>query len=238
MRRRYLSRLVGVLGVIGLLSACATGASPPVEHVAPDIARLLVVRHGEAYTNLPHPPPMSREQLDALTSRGVAEVTISGNALKRYPIAAVITSPTGRTRQTAAIIAHLAGLPGVTAEDAAFASTRGGTTPDGRMASWEWRTAEWEAGRDPRPTGGESLEDASTRAVQAAQTVATRYRGRAVVIVTQNDIIAALLGHAAGTPIAQRAQNHTVPTASVSEISVSPDGRWTLVMQGARPAGG
>lgn len=208
-------------------------ASPATGQSAPNTT-LLVVRHGEAFSNLPNPPDMPREQLDALTPKGVADATAAGGVLKQHPVAAVVASPTGRTRETAAIIAREVGLAGVIAEDAAFASVRMGALPDGKASTWDWRFAEWKAGRDPRPVGGESLEDAAARAVLAVQALAARHPGKAIVVVTHSDIVAALIGHAVGTPVNQRYEQHGVPIGSVSEIAISGDSAWKLVRQGGR----
>jgi probable phosphoglycerate mutase len=218
-----------------LLSACATSGPVTSEAPAPGALRLLVVRHGEAYSNVPHPADMPRERLDSLTTKGIAQATAAGAFLKKHPVVAVVVSPTGRTRQTGAIIAEQIGLPRVTAEEAAFAGMKEGRTPEGQVASWSWRLAQWKAGRDARPVGGESLEDAATRALRAVERLAAQHPGKAIVVVTHSDVCAALIGHATGTPMAQRPDKHTVPTASVSEIIVSPDGAWKLVKQGELP---
>ncbi len=223
-----------ILGALAFVVLAWAMASPASAQSSQDTI-LLVVRHGEAYSNLPNPPDMPREKLDSLTSRGIAEATAAGGLSKRHPVAAVVASPTGRTQETAVVIAREAGLAGITAEDAAFASVKMGTMPVGKASTWDWRFAEWKAGRDPRPAGGESLEDAAERAVRAVQSLAARYLGKAIVVVTHSDIVAALIGHAVGTPVGQRYEKHRVPTGSVSEISMSGDGVWKLVMQGGRP---
>lgn len=224
-------RIIGALAFVVL----AWAAASPVSAQSSRDTVLLVVRHGEAYSNLPNPPDMPREKLDSLTPRGIAEATAAGAVSKRHPVAAVVASPTGRTRETAAVIAMEAGLADVIAQDAAFASVTMGTMSDGRASTWDWRFAEWKVGRDPRPAGGESLEDAAVRAVRAVQSLAARHPGKAIVVVTHSDIVAALIGHAVGTPVGQRYENHRVPTGSVSEISISGDGVWKLVVQGGRP---
>jgi probable phosphoglycerate mutase len=101
--------------------------------------------------------------------------------------------------------------------------------PDGKTTTWEWRFAEWKAGRDPQPVGGESLADAAGRTVRAVQALVARHAGKAVVVVTHSDIVAALIGQAVGTPIEQRYAKHTVPTGAVCEITVGADGVWKLV---------
>lgn len=228
-------RTLSLLGAVLLVSACATGGPVASEAPAPGAWRLLVVRHGEAYSNVPHPADMPREQLDSLTTKGITQATAAGAFLKKHSVVAVFVSPTGRTRQTGAIIAEQIRLPGVTAEEAAFAGMKEGKTPEGETAPWSWRVAQWKAGHDARPVGGELLEDAATRAIRAVERLAAQHPGKAVVVVTHSDICAALIGHAAGTPMAQRPEKHTVPTASVSEIIVSSAGVWKLAKQGELP---
>ena len=223
-----------IIGALAFVVGAWAATSPAAGQSSPDTV-LLVVRHGEAYSNLPNLPDMPREKLDSLTPKGVADATAAGGVSKRHPVATVVASPTGRTRETAAIIAREVGLVGGTAEDAAFASVKMGTMPDGKTSTWDWRFAEWKAERDPRPAGGESLEDATARAVRTVQSLAARHPGKAIVIVTHSDIVAALIGHAVGTPIGQRYEKHGVPIGSVSEISISGDGVWKLVRQGGRP---
>ena len=223
--------LTGILACIVVLWSAANLAS------AQGVANttLLLVRHGEAYSNLPNPLHLPPEQLDALTPQGISEVTATGRLAASHPVVAVVASPTGRTRQTATIIAREAELKEGIAEDAAFASVQMGTQPDGSATTWEWRFSAWKAGDDPRPAGGESLADAAVRAVRAVQLLAARHPGKAIVVVTHSDIVAALLGHAVGTPVGQRYEKHKVPTGSVSEITISGDSDWKLVRQGWRP---
>jgi broad specificity phosphatase PhoE len=213
---------------VGAVFVCGA-ARPGVVAGQPQPTALLVVRHGEAYSNLPTPPSLSREQLDSLTPKGVTEAAAAGTLAKQYLVATVVTSPTGRTRQTAAIIAQEVGVAEGVAEDAAFASVKMGTMPDGTTTTWEWRVAEWQVGRDPQPVGGESLADAAGRAIRAVQALVTKHAGKAVVVVTHSDIVAALIGQAVGTPIEQRYAKHTVPTGAVREITVGADGIWKLV---------
>lgn len=217
--RHILSILVGIGWVLSVVGSPWAGQGP-------QDTLLLVVRHGEAYSNLPHPPAAPPASLDTLTPRGVAEATAAAVVAKRYHVAAVVASPTGRTRETAAIIAREVNLEGSPAEDGALASVHMGTLPNGQMSTWEWRFAEWQAGHDPRPAGGESLEDATARAVRVVQGLVARYAGQTIVVVTHSDIVAALLGYAVGTPVNQCYETHKVAPGSVSAITITEDGAW------------
>ncbi len=228
-----------ILWVIGLLlGGCGTEATP--ERGSPAvkgnvILRIYVVRHGEAYRNVPHPADTPDEKLDSLTPKGLQQAASVGNFLRDKEVVAVIASPTGRTRQTADAIGEALGLARHYSQDKSFASLREGKTPDGKPVSWSWRQEQWKAGRDPRPAGGESLEDGTARAVNAIHQLTHRYPGDAIAIVSHGEICAALLGQAENTPISERYQLHDVPTGSVSEIVIT-DAGWHLVRQGINPS--
>jgi len=162
---------------------------------------------------------------------GLEQAAEAGRILKGKAVVAVIASPTGRTRQTAEAITEALGLHEGYVQDAAFASLKTGTTPDGQPVSWEWRQEQWKAGHDPRPAGGESLTDGALRATNAIAQLAGKYRGGSVVIVTHGEICAALLGQAEGTPMCERYELHDVPTGSVSEIVIT-DAGWYLLKEG------
>ncbi len=216
---------------ISFLLLVNVGCSPGIsqkQSAGSSTTRLFVVRHAEAYKNLPFHSLMSKEKQDSLTPGGLEQAKKAGRYLKDKDIVVVFASPTGRTRQTARIIAQEIGLKGIFSENPAFRSMKKGETPEGKPVSWSWRKSQWKAGLDPRPQGGESLQDASTRAVQAAEALIRQYPGRAVVIVTHSDICAGLAGHAESTPFHKRYGKHGVGLAAVIEIIIGPQGAWKL----------
>lgn len=232
-------RANAIFCVIGLLSGgCGTKVAPEQPSQAIEgnvILHIYVVRHGEAYRNIPHPADTPEEKLDSLTPRGLQQAATAGNFLKDKGVVAVIASPTGRTRQTADAIGEALGLTRHYLEDKAFAPLREGTTPEGQPVSWSWRQEQWKSGRDPRPAGGESLEDGTARAINAIGQLMHRYPGDTIAIVSHGEICATLLGQAENTPICERYQLHDVPTGSVSEIVIT-DAGWRLVRKGLAPA--
>lgn len=191
--------------------------------------KVFIVRHAEAYKNLPVRVPMSREKQDSLTPEGFKQAKKTGEYLKNRDVAVVVASPTGRTRQTAHIIAQEIGLKGIFSENMAFRSTKQGANPDGSPATWSWRKGQWNTGYDPRPQRGESLQDAVNRAVQAVAVLIRQYPEKGVVIVTHSDICAGLAGDAVNTPFHQRYQRHGVELGSVSEFVVYRNGDWIPV---------
>jgi probable phosphoglycerate mutase len=236
--RSYLKAYAILVAGGFLLAGCGMRAAyePKNRVVEGDVLlRVYVVRHGEAYRNVPHPADMPEQKLDSLTPKGLTQAASAGKFLKGKSVAAVIASPTGRTRQTAQPICEALGLQEGYAQDAAFASLKAGKTPDGEPVSWAWRQEQWKAGRDPRPAGGESLADGATRAVNAIGQLAKKYPGGSVVIVSHGEICAALLGRAEDTPMCERYELHDVPTGSVSEIVIT-DAGWYLLKQGVTRA--
>jgi broad specificity phosphatase PhoE len=180
--------------------------NPPAGATEEFLLRVYVVRHAEAYKNIPCPPGTSPEKLDSLTPRGREQATAAGEALKDKSIVAVIASPTGRTRETAKLISDAVGLTAAPTLDAAFRSLG----------------------------AGESQEDGAARAIKAITDLADQYRGRAVVVVSHGDICPALLGHAAKTSMPARRELHSVQTGSVSPIEITSSG-WRIIGPGESP---
>ena len=218
------------LGVFLFLLGAGCASFTPEKGIGePVLLEIFVVRHGQAYSNLRPAPDMPKEKLDSLTPQGLQQAKLAGEYLRGKNIVTVIASPTGRTRETARIIAEEVGLKGALTENPAFASMKDGKTPDGKPSAMAWRVAQWGAGQDPRPEGGESLADATRRAVEAVQALATPYRAKALVIVTHSEICAGLAGHADNTPVHQRYDKHLIEFASVLEIAISQKGTWELL---------
>lgn len=216
-----LGLLVGVAGCDRAPHAAPPDAAPP-DAASKTGAVVYLVRHAEAWKNVPDPPAGSDP--DALTPAGVAQA----EALARWVVGeggadVVVCSDTGRTRATAAAIARACGVEAVVTD--AFAMLRGDV-------GWDARTAAWAAGEDLRPEGGEALEDGCARALSALEALA-RAHGR-IVVVTHGDIVAGLLGAAAGTPTPARWAAHEVPAGSVSEARWE-GGRLAGARQGVMP---
>lgn len=235
--KQYL-KVAAVLSVAGLLLAsCGAPAVHDRKAVVIEgevVLRVYVVRHAQAYKNIPQPAGTPAEKLDSLTPKGLKQAAAAGKSLKGKGIVAVITSPTGRTRQTADAIGKALGLDERYLEDDAFGSIRNGKTPEGEATTWSWRKEQLKAGRDPRPVGGESFQDGVTRGTGAIMRLAEKYAGKAVAVVSHSDICAALLGHADNTLIYQHPELHNVATGSVSEIVITDEG-WYLLRQDVSP---
>ena len=125
MRKLFVYCIFLVLLING---GCATDTTqkPTAE---PSVLTVFVVRHAEAYKNLPLHLHMPKEKQDSLTPDGLKQAKKAGKYLKDKSIMAVVASPTGRTRQTARLISEEVGLNGVFSENLAFKSMREGKTP-------------------------------------------------------------------------------------------------------------
>jgi probable phosphoglycerate mutase len=237
MRAARPVRLAGLALGVGLaLAAGAAGATeaetpvrPPVATSAsPSALRVYLVRHAQAWKNVPalrRPPGMSEEQLDSLTEKGQEQARAIGRRLRGAGITRVVSSPAQRARQTAEAIAGELGIGPVEVSEA-FQPLQHGTSR--QAADFRWRTGHWKAGRDPRPEGGESLADGLARAAADLDARAAAAPGTAIVVVTHGEITAALRSRAAGiSPLAGHESNF-VPEATVSEVAITPH-RWQLL---------
>jgi len=220
VRRRFRLSLLAAL----LLAPAIARAEPPAP--APDAAplRVYVVRHASAWKNVPaarRPGVMSDAQLDALTPAGLARAEQAGAELAGKGVVAVYTSPAHRAEQTAEAIAKRLGLAAPIVEDA-FRTLDSG--PDRAAASGTVRAANWKAGRDPRPAGGESLADGFARASDRLAALRAAHAGQAIAIVTHGEIAASLLAKAAGQDILRGYFDHFPDEGSVHAIAVEASG--------------
>ncbi len=207
------------------------GEAPTADGSDPAARAVFVVRHAESWKNVDAPADMPPEQRDTLTPRGQEQARALGVWLSEQGVEAILTSPAGRTRETAAIIAEVSGVPA--REAPALAPLKEGRTPAGAPTPWSWREEQWRAGEDPTPEGGESLADGARRALEAIARTPTE---GALVLVTHGDVAAGLLGHAAHTPLPERWARHEQPGGTVTELRVAADGTWTLGERWTPPA--
>ncbi len=187
-----------------LLLAAATLHSPAdLGPVPADAVRVYLVRHGQAFSNLDPEPDLPADQLDRLTDLGHAQSRGAAAALQGRAIAAIYTSPAGRARETAAELAKALGLAATPVEPR-VGSLKVGKNPKGEDDDWDYRIAEWEAGRDPVPPGGESMAQMGDRVRAVVADLAATHKGRSVVIVAHSEVIGAFVGLLQGTPPAKR----------------------------------
>lgn len=190
--------------------------------------RLLLVRHGQTEFSV-HRRYSGRGD-PALTDVGVRQAAAVARRLSaRDDIAAVVTSPLGRAKDTATAIAETAGVP-VTEQPDLIETDFGG---------WEGLTFAEAAGRDPDlhrswladdtvPTpGGESFAQVHTRVERARAGLVADHPGETVVVVSHVTPIKVLLriGLAAGPALLFRLH---LDLAALSVVEFYPDGNASV----------
>ncbi len=200
--------------------------------VPADAVRVFLIRHGQAFSNLDPAPKLPPDQLDRLTDLGHTQSRRAGEALRRVRLERILTSPAGRARQTARDLGTLLGLP--VDEEPRLRPLELGQAPAGHADAWDWRIAQWEAGQDPTPPGGESMQDMGRRVLDLVQSLATR-PGRSLVLVAHSEVIGAFAGELLGVPPAQR-WPPTVPNASITVVEARAGERPRVLLSSHVPA--
>jgi len=205
---------------VSLAATLAAGRSVATEPSPAPTLRVFVVRHAQAWKNVPsllRPHPMSDDELDALTPKGLARAEALGEELAGHDVVAVYASPARRAQQTAAAIAQSLGL-GAPIVSESFRTLDSGSDPN--AASGSARMKNWKAKKDPRPAGGESLADGNARASNTVAELAKKYHGHAIVIVTHGEIASSLLTRAAGQDLLAGYFDHFPDEGSIHELQI------------------
>ncbi|HYC77091.1 MAG TPA: phosphoglycerate mutase family protein, partial [Planctomycetota bacterium] len=156
----------------------APTSPPPTAPAAP--FRLYLMRHAEAFKNLPHDPATDPAKLEDLTEKGRKQAVDAAPKLKDVS-APFYCSPAGRARATAALVAETRGAaPPVS--DPGFGPLVDGKDVDGKPFPIAKRMSAWKRGEDPKPADGESLADVKARAAAAANALAKAHPGGAAVV--------------------------------------------------------
>jgi broad specificity phosphatase PhoE len=196
--------------------------------------RVYLVRHGQALSNLEPTPALPEEQLDHLTELGTRQSEAAGRALASRGEASVLSSPASRARETAEVVSRGVGARPV-AVDARLQPLVLGQAADGRTLEWKERIAEWRAGKDPSPPGGESMERVGERVSELVRELLAGRKGASVVLVAHSEVIGAYLGRVRGTPPAQR-YPPGLGNGSISVVDVAEGGVETLALANYVPA--
>jgi len=196
--------------------------------------RVYLVRHGQALSNLDPVPELPPERLDHLTELGTRQAEAVGRALSGRGVTSVYSSPASRARETAAAVARVLGIEAPSVE-ARLEPMLLGHAPDGRALAWTERVAEWEAGRDPSPAGGESLERVGDRVGELIRALARSRRGTSVVLVAHSDVIGPYLGYVRGTPPPKR-HPPGLDVGSITVVDVVATGAETIRLANHVPA--
>jgi broad specificity phosphatase PhoE len=186
---------------------------------------VILVRHGEAYGNLPDAAKYKPEQIDSLTEKGIGQAKAAAAAFKGKKIPALIYSPAGRAKQTAEILQEQLHAPAFK-ETKDLGSLRDGKTPEGKPSTFGWRMGKWKLAEDPTPAGGESLGDAAARAVAAIEEAAAANPGGTIVVVSHSEICAAIIAYAVGTPMWQAYATHHLGNGEQLAMTITKTRAW------------
>ncbi|MGE0372616.1 MAG: histidine phosphatase family protein [Gammaproteobacteria bacterium] len=182
-------------------------------------AVLCLVRHG-AYALMDR--ALGGRGDHALSDEGRAQAKRVAAALDGHGVAAVVSSPVWRARETAEIIAGRLGLP--VRLDPAFAEIDYGDWTGRRFDELDGDPA-WEAWNRFRGTagvpGGETMLTVQARAMAGLVRLAAEYRDGEVVVVSHADVIKAMLAHVLGTPLDLMGRME-IGAASLSRVVLYP----------------
>ena len=161
--------MLNLLGVL-LLAGSATPAD--LGPVPAGTLRIVLMRHGQAFTNLDTLPSPAPANPDTLTPLGREQVAAILPALAIVRPDLLLTSPAGRARETAEQI--------------------------GKAVTLEPRV---EARVGPMETEkGESISDVSRRVAALVEELRAAQTGRTVLVVCHSEVVGGLLNHVEGKP--------------------------------------
>lgn len=163
----------------------------------------------------------------SLNEAGRAEAARLAADLAGRTLAAIVSSPLERARETAAAIAEPAGLP-VEVDPALTEIDFGewtGSRFDALHGSAAWRHYNAFRGTTRSP-GGEAMLDVQARAVAAMARARQAHPGAELVLVSHADVIKAALAHFLGAPL-DLFQRIEVAPASRSLVRLGPD--WVRI---------
>jgi probable phosphoglycerate mutase len=186
-------------------------------------AGMLLLRHGE--TPLSVEKRFSGRGDPELSDRGRAQARAAAERLSGWDVAAVLSSPLSRARQTAAAVAEVAGLD-VVVDDALVETDFGeweGHTFGEVAAAWPEEMSRWLSSPDIAPPGGESFTATFSRVRAARDRIASAYAGRTVVVVSHVTPIKSMLRDAVEAPPQALYRMHLDP-ASLSQVDWYADG--------------
>jgi broad specificity phosphatase PhoE len=186
--------------------------------------RLVLLRHGQ--TELSVQRRYSGHGDPALTELGHAQAAAAAARLAELPdVAAVVSSPLLRAKQTAVAVSDATGAPlvvrwGLIETD--FGEWEGLTFTEARERDPEVH-ASWLGSEDVAPPGGESFVEVGRRIEVELKQLVAEYPGRTVVVVSHVTPIKVMLRLAlqAGPGVLYRLY---LDLASISIVDLFPDG--------------
>jgi broad specificity phosphatase PhoE/ribonuclease HI len=192
------------------------------------VTTVLLLRHG-ATDHSPQHRFSGRNDL-ALSAAGRAQAAAAAQRLARTDdLAAVVTSPLRRARETAEAVAAEVGVP-LEIEDGLAEADFGvfeGLTAAEAQERYPAEFGLWHTAPDVAPPGGEAFPEVARRVRRARDAVISRHADRAVVLVTHVTPIKTLVRLALDAPAAALYRMH-LDVGSLSRIDYRPDGSASL----------
>ena len=190
--------------------------------------RLVLVRHGETSWNLEHRIQGAGSDVD-LSQVGKKQAECTGDALKRYQLDAVYSSPLLRAHETAAAIARHHGLtvalePDLKEIDAGDFEGRTVESIGGALSQFMFTD---KGGKMPVLPGGEGLDELQARAWSAIERVVAGRQSGAIVVVSHYFTILTVICRALDFPLTTLRRLRTNP-ASISMIGFVESRRTLL----------
>jgi ribonuclease H / adenosylcobalamin/alpha-ribazole phosphatase len=208
------------------------------------VTTLVLVRHGAtSHTAEKRFSGGLASSNPGLTDEGRAQVREVADWLAPIgeAVAAVVTSPVRRTRESAEIVAERLGLGLV--EEPGFAEMEFGSWDGLTFAEVRERDPEalerWLGDLEVAPGGGESFREVEARVLAGLGRVLERYAGRTVIVVSHVTPIKTLVAHAVDAPLTAVFRME-LSTAAVSVVSFVGDGerrRGSMRLYNAQPPG-
>lgn len=192
--------------LVALLAAGPADLGPVPEGTL----RVFFVRHAQTAPNS-----------DTLNDAGRAQSEAAGALLARQGVALILTSPTGRSRETGEGIAGVLGTQVPVRPDDRLKLIELGTAADGKPLTFDDRMKEWKLGRDPVPPGGASLEQAAMSVLQLISELKQNYTGKSVVLVSHSDVIPNFIGMIGGQKLDERFVTRPA-VGAVGAVDVTP----------------
>ena len=184
-------------------------------------ATILLIRHA-AHVELGRTLSGRRRDV-ALSNDGLQQAEIVADLLGVEPLAAVYSSPRERAYYTARAVAepHELKVNVATGLDEIDFGDWTGLSFDALEGDPDWD--EWNSARgSAKPPGGESMAQATERAVAQIEALAAEHPDQAIAAVSHCDIIRGVIAHYLGLPL-DNLLRFDIDPASVSRLVV---GSW------------
>jgi probable phosphoglycerate mutase len=200
------------------------------------VAELVVWRHGRSEWNV---SGRFQGQLDsALDAVGRAQAALAASALAAQAPSVIVSSDSSRAFDTAALLAAACGLE-VTVDKGLREVDLGewsGLTRAQVEARFPEQYADWLAGRDARPGGGETYAEAGARAAAAVLGYLAGELAGPVVAVTHGGTGRSMVMDLLGLPPEPRSRFAPLGNARWAELRRIGDG-WSLLSYNVGPDG-